>query len=167
MNFLKRSNPMLLFFFTLILGMTLSSCTPWNCGKKPREYASLIFQLRDKNTGLPLIAAPGSFITAPDSIQLKNINTNAVYILKMGSGAYKEALFHAQDYQGKKGSVDKLEFRFGSSKDTLTITIGTIKGWRGDECGSVDDPGIIEVKQNGTTIYSYQPNKDSAFVIKK
>ena len=168
MIFLKQTDKAYFFCSILIILLFFSDCTPRNCNTKTHENAELIFQLRDKNTGFPLIPAPASFINAPDSIQLKNIITKTVYVLKMGSGAYKEAYFHVQDYKGKIGSVDLMEFRFGNAKpDTLQVTIGTIQGWRGDECSFVNDPGITDVKQNGTTIYQYKKYADSAFTIKK
>lgn len=172
MNFFKTSRKWAPILFISILWLPLSGCTPnWDCNKKPHDYAQLYFQIRDKNTHLPLVAAPNTTVplNAPDSIRLKNITTNTSYVLRMGYGGYKEAVFSVQDYKGKAGTIEVLEFRFGSSPpDTLTVTIGTIDGWRGDECRSVKDPGITEVKQNGTPIYVYrQYLDDSAFAIKK
>jgi len=168
MILLKQTHKVIPFCSIIISLLLFSNCTRRDCNTKRREYANLIFQLRNKSTGLPLIAAPTSYINAPDTIQLKNIATNTRYLLKMGSGAYKEANFNVQDYRGKIGTVDLLEFRFGSAKpDTLQLTIGTIDGWRGDECSFVDDPGITEVKQNGVIIYLYQKYQDSTFAIKK
>jgi hypothetical protein len=166
MAFLQQMVKVFNYCGILILLLLFSNCTPIrrDCNTKPRENASLSFQVKDKNTGLPLVAAPTSRSDAPDSIQLKNIATNTRYSLKMSAGAY----FDVSDYKGRKGTVDLLEFRFGNAKpDTLQVTIAIIDGWRGDECGFVDDPGITEVKQNGTIIYVYQKYLDSAFVLKK
>jgi hypothetical protein len=159
---------LMVYFFTVTFLFYFLGCTRRNCNTKPDEYARLAFQLRDKNTGHPLIAAPSSFTAAPDSITMKRYKTNTVYSLKMDFGAYNETKFVVPDYKGKVGAVDTFEFRLEKTlPDTLILTIGTVKGWRGDECGFANDPGIVQVKQNGAVIYSYQPFMDSAFVIKK
>jgi hypothetical protein len=166
MKFSETMQTSVYIFFILI--SLLPGCTRRDCDKKPHDYAQLYFQIRDKNTGLPLVAAPVAAINAPDSIRLKDITTNTFYPLQIGAGVYKEALFFVPGYKGKAGTTEVLEFRFGASRpDTLMAIIGTIYGWRGDECRFVNDPGITEVKQNGVTIYRYQQYKDSAFAIKK
>ena len=164
----KKNSLSLLLYCILIFLLPFSNCSRKLCNTKPKEFAYLSFQLKDKITGLSLVAAFPSYIDAADSIQLKNISTNSRFHLKMASGVFAGAYFVVADYKGKKGVVDLLEFRFGNSRpDTLQITIGAIDGWRGDECGFVPDPGIIEVKQNGNVVYVYRPYLDSAFVIKK
>jgi hypothetical protein len=67
-----------------------------------------------------------------------------------------------------KGTVDTLQLSVGNSQpDILIVTIGEVKGWRGDECGYVADPGVIKVILNGVEIYSNSNEEDSPFIIKR
>lgn len=152
-------------FLTLL---AVAGCYRWDCDKKAHPYASLNFEVVDKNTGLPLYTVPGTLdVSVPDSIQLKNVSTQQVYDLHASS--YNGlTMFSVTDYKGVTGTVDRLELRFGmATTDTLEVAIGSIKGWRGDECGWVSDPGVTNVIHKGDTIYAYQTSADSTFVLKK
>jgi hypothetical protein len=57
-----------------------------------------------------------------------------------------ESEIYSLHYKRPANIVDSLIFKFGNSPlDTLIIYTGMIDGWRGDECGSVREPGIVKI----------------------
>jgi hypothetical protein len=138
------------FVFSIILYVV---CTSFHCyygkdkclGSLHTETNGIHFKLKNSVTGNDILTAGTSPLPAPDSIKLKDLLTGISYPLYIGLGV-NESLIYSQQYQKMANIIDTLEFRFGSSiPDTLIVYTGMIDGWRGDECPTIREPGIIKV----------------------
>lgn len=140
------------YTFYIALMVLYGSCVRRDCNYTPRtETTAIRFKLKDKTTGVNIIIKSINNNAAPDSIQLKNIKTGQMYSLKIDLWQ-NESTFYSQ-YIRPANISDSLEFKFGSSiPDTLVVHTGIVDGWRGDECGSVDDAGIVKVTLRGQTL---------------
>ncbi|HEV8271749.1 MAG TPA: hypothetical protein VGQ04_10630 [Chitinophagaceae bacterium] len=95
-------------------------------------------------TGNDILTFNGSTQSVPDSIKLWDIRTGYSYPLFIGLGVNESEVYSLQ-YKRPANIIDTLEFKFGNKFDTLFVHTGIVDGWRGDECGSVKEPGIIKV----------------------
>lgn len=138
------------------LGIFFSQCNFSSrtvCHNKPLlQTGGIYFYLKDRVTGFDLLSYGASVLPAPDSVKLINITTGQVYPLLVTKGSNGSILFSAL-YKRPAGITDSLEFRFGQAvPDTLIVSTGLIKGWRGDECPTVNDAGIKKVVLRNTVL---------------
>lgn len=137
------------------------------CNSEPLgQTGGIYFYLKDRTTGQDLLSYGASILPAPDSIRLKNLSTGQPCPLLVTKGTNGTIVF-SQAYNRPAGITDSLEFRFGQSiPDTLVVTTGYIKGWRGDECPWVKDAGIVKVVLRNTVLLE-TTDDNSLFTILK
>ena len=122
------------------------NCGKDQCLKNPKtETNGIYFRLKDSVTGSDIISLNSGSQPVVDTIKLIDLRTGFSYPLEVGK-SINESIVFSLHYRRPANIIDSLIFKFGNSPlDTLIIYTGNIDGWRGDECGSVKEPGIIKV----------------------
>jgi hypothetical protein len=170
MNYLNKTFSFVasVVFFVLVTG--LCNCVRRNeCIKSPNlETSGIVFRLKDKITGNDILTNTGTVAPVPDSIKLKNIRTGLFYQLITSKGP-NGVYVYSNQYKRPAGVTDSLVFLFGNAvPDTLVIYTGLIDGWRGDECPTVKDAGIIKVTLSNQILYQATTPFDNAeFILQK
>lgn len=129
------------------------------CNKKPRTTTSLIsFYIKNRLTGTDYYTSGTGTFIVPDSVKLFNSKTGSFY--QLSSFALKNNLVFTGNYVQNSGVTDSLIFFFGTSvPDTLLVETGLVNGWRGDECATVKDAGIVKVSLRNQVLL--QTNDDN------
>lgn len=139
---------MRIFIYSIFLAVSFfhfSCIRKGACNKTPITTTSgLFFYIKNKLTGIDYYTSqPGPF-TVPDSVKLLNLRTGDFLQLSAHNN-HRDLIFLAK-YIQNSGVTDSLVFFFGASvPDTLLVQTGFVNGWRGDECPTVKDAGIIKV----------------------
>jgi hypothetical protein len=169
MNYLNKTFSFVasVVFFVLVTG--LCNCVRRNeCIKSPNlETSGIVFRLKDKITGNDILTNTGTVAPVPDSIKLKNIKTSVFYQLFAGLDGNNTVQIYSTQYKRPAGVVDSLVFYFGNSvPDTVVVYTGLIDGWRGDECPTIKDAGIIKITLRNQILLQ-TTNDNAVFTLQK
>lgn len=150
-------------------GVIHLNCLRLECRKDPRiETSEIQFYLKSDATGNDILTWVGQPTAVPDSITLRDIETNQLFSLFIGLGSYQQSLVYSKDYRRPANIVDSLEFKFGNAPlDTIVVHTGIIDGWRGDECPTVKEPGITKVTLRNQVLIESNGLSLPTFTLKK
>jgi hypothetical protein len=142
-----------LMLFYMMTAIFYCNCRKEECNTIPRKQTiGINFRLKDGITGNDIITYAGSIQPAPDSIRLKDIVSGQSYPLFISKGV-NETIIYSAHYVRPANMIDTLEFKFGNFPlDTLIVYTGFVKGWRGDECPTVNDAGIRKITLRGQVL---------------
>jgi hypothetical protein len=156
-----------LLFSVVLLNVSPCNCNKNKCNASARGVTSgIYFKLKDKITGNDILSFSGATGPVPDSIKLKDARLGVFYPLLISQGI-GEVVIYSSQYSRPENVTDSLVFFYGNAlPDTLLVYTGLVNGWRGDECPTVKEPGIIKVILRGQVLVETTED-DAIFTLRK